>query len=357
MKPKALIAMSGGVDSSVAAHLVLQEGYDIAGATMKLYDNEMIGLEAGKTCGSSEGIADAEAVASRLGIDFHVCDFRDDFKCCVIGRFIGDYENGRTPNPCVECNRELKFNRLYEYGKSLGYDYIATGHYVQVEYCADTDRYLLKKSTNLAKDQSYFLYTLSQEQLAHSIFPLGGMTKDDTREIARELGLEVAEKKESQDICFVPGGDYVSFIRDFTGREYPPGDFVDAEGNVLGEHKGIIKYTIGQRKGLGLALKKPMYVTTLDMDKNQVILGDNEDLFKRELTARNVNWISFVEPPAEFRASARIRYKHKEAPATIIPLDGDRMRIIFDEPQRAITSGQSVVIYDGDYVIGGGIIE
>lgn len=356
MKKKALIAMSGGVDSSVAAHLVREAGYDITGATMKLYDNEMIGLEPGKKCGSTEGIKDARAVAERLGIDFHVCDLRDEFKCEVIGRFIDDYEHGRTPNPCVDCNRELKFNRLYDYGRSLGYEYIATGHYVQVEYCEETGRYLLRKSENLAKDQSYFLYSLTQEQLAHAIFPLGGMTKDDTRELARELGLEVAEKKESQDICFVPGGDYVGFIRQFTGREYEPGDFVDAEGNVLGEHKGIIKYTIGQRKGLGLALKKPMYVTTLDMENNRVILGDNEDLFTRELEAKDMNWIAYDIPPAEFRASARIRYKHREAPATIIPLGDGRARIVFDEPQRAVTSGQSVVIYDGDYVVGGGKI-
>ena len=381
---KAIVAMSGGVDSSVAAHLMQQAGYDVTGVMMKLFDN-----------GGNDNADDARKVAERLGAGFEVFDMRSDFRCEVIDKFVASYERGETPNPCVFCNKRLKFDALYEYGKAaVGAEskenvdgaeeqpVITTGHYAVIEYDEAAGRYKLRKAVNPEKDQSYVLYNLTQEQLARTAFPLGSLSKDEVRAIADEQGFVTAHKSESQDICFIPDGDYAGFIREYTGREYLPGDFVDADGNVMGEHKGIIKYTIGQRKGLGLALKKPAYVLELDTEGNRVILGDNEDLFKRELTAHDFNWVSMAPPEGPFRASARIRYKHKEAPCEVIPiteaegsLNSDaldsaagaadknagsacpRVKIIFDEPQRAITRGQSVVLYDGDYVLGGGIID
>ena len=375
MKKQALVGMSGGVDSSVAAFLVREAGYDVTGATMRLFDNETIGIT-DKTCCSLSSIDDACAVANRLGISYVVYDMRDDFRRDVIDRFVSAYESGATPNPCVACNKYLKFDRLYELsardlladsGNTVlpetagGADgdvpplSIATGHYAVIEK-SGSGRFMLRKGIDPGKDQSYFLYDLTQEQLSRTLFPLGGLTKPEVREIAESQGLVTAKKRESQDICFVPGGDYASFICGYTGHVYPPGDFVSRDGSVMGTHKGIINYTIGQRKGLGLALKKPAYVLSIDTDQNRVILGDNEDLFTRELTAESFNWVSTAMPQSDMRASARIRYRHHEAPAAIIPLSETSVRIIFDEPQRAITRGQSVVVYDGDYVLGGGII-
>ncbi|MBR0399680.1 MAG: tRNA 2-thiouridine(34) synthase MnmA [Mogibacterium sp.] len=363
----ALVGMSGGVDSSVAAYLVREAGYDTTGATMRLYDNETIGLDNSKTCCSLSSIEDACAVANRLGISYIVYDMRKEFRREVIDRFVDAYEHGATPNPCIACNKYLKFDALYRLSARdlLAGDLtadapplsIATGHYARIERDRGSGRFLLRKGIDPGKDQSYFLCDLTQEQLSRTLFPLGALEKSEVREIAASLGLVTAKKKESQDICFVPGGDYASFIRGYTGHEYPNGDFVDAAGNVMGEHKGIIKYTIGQRKGLGLALKKPAYVCALDVPNNRVILGDNEDLFKRELTASEFNWIAMDVPASDIRASARIRYRHHEAPARIIPLGPDRVRIEFDEPQRAMPRGQSVVVYDGEYVVGGGIID
>lgn len=370
MKKQALVGMSGGVDSSVAAYLVREAGYDVTGATMRLFDNETIGIT-DRTCCSLSSIEDACAVANKLGIGYVVYDMRPDFRCTVIDRFVSAYENGMTPNPCVACNKYLKFDRLYDLGANdllqdksdvtaceSGFPplSIATGHYAIIEE-SPSGRYMLRKGKDPGKDQSYFLYDLTQEQLARTLFPLGSLTKTEVREIAEAQGLVTAKKRESQDICFIPGGDYASFICGYTGKTYPPGDFVSADGTVMGTHKGIINYTIGQRKGLGLALKKPAYVLELDTAGNRVILGDNEDLFTRELTADNFNWVSMPMPEGSIRASARIRYRHKEAPAEIIPLSDDSVKIVFDEPQRAITRGQSVVVYDGEYVIGGGIIK
>lgn len=368
MHKQALVGMSGGVDSSVAAYLVREAGYDVTGATMRLFDNDTIGIT-DKTCCSLSSIEDACAVANRLGIGYVVYDMRPDFRREVIDRFVSSYEGGATPNPCVACNKYLKFDRLYELSaRDLLEDgaecddadfpplSIATGHYAVIER-SPSGRYMLRKGADVSKDQSYFLYDLTQEQLSRTLFPLGGMTKPEVREIAESLGLVTAKKRESQDICFVPGGDYASFICNYTGHEYPPGDFVSTDGTVMGKHKGIINYTIGQRKGLGLALKKPAYVLGIDTGANRVILGDNEELFTRELTADQFNWVSAAPPQGDLRASARIRYRHHEAPAVISPLSEDSVRIIFDEPQRAITRGQSVVVYDGDYVIGGGIIR
>ena len=352
----ALIAMSGGVDSSVAAYLMQQRGFRCEGTTMRLYRNADIGLSQFHTCCSQRDIDDAAEVAFQLDIPYEVLDFTMDFKSRVIEKFIRIYESGGTPNPCIDCNRYMKFDSLLRFAEEKGLETIVTGHYARVEYDSGSGRYLLKKALDLSKDQSYVLYSLTQDQLSRTLFPLGGLHKTETRRIAEEQGFINAEKRDSQDICFIPDGDYAGFIEKYTGRTYPSGYFTDREGNILGEHRGIIHYTIGQRKGLGLALKKPMYVQELDMERNRVILGDNADLFTREFDAKDFNWIATDTPASDIRAKARIRYKHKEADATIVPTGPDTVHVIFDEPQRAITRGQSVVLYDGDYVIGGGTI-
>ncbi len=353
---RALIAMSGGVDSSVAAALMLQKNWDCCGATMRLYDNATVGLEQTKTCCSLDDVEDARAVARRLGIPYYVFNFQDDFEKKVIGNFIASYENGRTPNPCLECNRHLKFEKLLHRAKELDYDVVVTGHYARITYDADRNRYLLKKALDSTKDQSYVLYTLTQEQLAHTHFPLGEMTKDETRALAQELGFINADKKDSQDICFVPDGDYASFIERQTGRVYEPGEFVDQDGKVMGQHRGIIRYTIGQRKGLGLALLEPAYVCALDMEKNQVILGRNEDLMSTEVYANNINLIAYDHLDAPIRCKGKIRYRQTEEACTLYQEGPDVIKAVFDEPQRAVTKGQALVLYDGDTVIGGGTI-
>ena len=351
---KVLIAMSGGVDSSVAAFLMKEQGCQCIGATMKLFHNEDIGVKRTKTCCSLEDVEDARSVAFRLGIPYYVFNFSDDFKGQVIDRFIAAYERGATPNPCIDCNRYLKFERLYERARILGCDAIVTGHYARIEQ--ENGRWLLKKSLDESKDQSYVLYSLTQEQLAHTRLPLGAMHKSETRRIAEEQGFYNAGKPDSQDICFVPDGDYAGFIARFTGHDCPAGDFVDEEGHVLGRHKGIVHYTVGQRKGLGIAADAPLYVKQIDAASNRVVLSGNDALFSRELTANDFNWIAYDVPPRELRASARVRYHQREQAATVTVLGDGRVHLVFDEPQRAITPGQAIVLYDGDTVLGGGTI-
>lgn len=351
---KVLIAMSGGVDSSVAAFLMKEQGCQCIGATMKLFHNEDIGVKRTKTCCSLEDVEDARSVAFRLGIPYYVFNFSDDFKGQVIDRFIAAYERGATPNPCIDCNRYLKFERLYERARILGCDAIVTGHYARIEQ--ENGRWLLKKSLDESKDQSYVLYSLTQEQLAHTRLPLGAMHKSETRRIAEEQGFYNADKPDSQDICFVPNGNYAGFIARFTGHDCSAGDFVDEEGHVLGRHKGIVHYTVGQRKGLGIAADAPLYVKQIDAASNRVVLSGNESLFSRELTANDFNWIAYDVPPRELRASARVRYHQREQAATVTVLGDGRVHLVFDEPQRAITPGQAVVLYDGDTVLGGGTI-
>ena len=351
----ALIAMSGGVDSSVAAALTMKKGYTCVGCTMRLYENDMVGLDLLGTCCSIEDTKDARAVCDRLGIEYNIYHYEAEFKDKVIEPFVSSYEKGETPNPCIRCNKYLKFDSLYKRARELGCDYIVTGHYARIEE-RDGHFYLLK-AKDLNKDQSYVLYDLSEEQLRHTLFPLGEFTKPEVREIADEYGFVTSHKSESQDICFVPDGDYASMIKRYRGKEYPKGDFVDKEGNVLGTHDGIINYTIGQRRGLGIPADRRLYVTKLDVDANKVILADNIDLFKRELIIRDFHWITGEAPRDDFRCSAKIRYKHKEQPVTVTPLEDGFAKVVFDEPQRAITAGQSAVLYDGDVVLGGGIID
>ena len=344
MPEKALIAMSGGVDSSVAAYLMKERGFDCTGITLKLFDRDNEADSAEKACCSLDDIEDARNVCRRLGIPYYVYNFKDSFRENVISRFIDAYETGRTPNPCIDCNRFIKFEKLLRRADELDFDCVVTGHYATVEFNAGSGRYLLKKSVDLSKDQSYVLYSLTQEQLRKTVFPLGEMTKEQTRALAEKLGLINANKHDSQDICFVPDGDYARFIEEYTGKTYP------------GEHKGIIRYTIGQRKGLGLALPHPMYVKEKNLAENKVVLCENAALFSKELLANDLNLIAFDKIEEPLRVCARVRYNQKEQPATVYQLDSDTIRVVFDEPQRAISKGQAVVLYDGGYVLGGGTI-
>lgn len=337
---KAVIAMSGGVDSSVAALLMKNEGYECVGATMQLY---------------IEGYcSDAKQVADKLSMPFYIFPFKDEFKKNVIDKFVAYYEQGKTPNPCVECNRTLKFGAMLDKMYELKADFVVTGHYAKVEF--ENGEYKLKKADDAAKDQSYFLYMLTQDKLKHIKFPLGEYTKPQIREIAEKNGLITARKKDSQDICFVPNGDYVSFIKEYNGKTYEKGHFIHKDGKVFGEHKGIINYTVGQRKGLGISYTKPLYVLDIQPDTRNVILGDNEDLFTDTVTAENVNIISGKPLTEPIRCYARIRYRHKEQPATAYQDENGLLYVKFDEPQRAVTKGQSLVLYDGDTVLGGGEI-
>lgn len=355
---KALIAMSGGVDSSAAALLMRNAGYDCIGVTMKLHGGAG-GEYFEKACCTASDAEDARSVCVKLGIPYYVFDFTADFSRNVIDRFVRAYEIGETPNPCIDCNRYLKFDRLFKRAKELGCDVITTGHYARVEFDEKTGRYLLKKSLNTAKDQSYVLYFLTQEQLAHIVLPLGEFAdKAEVRSLAEENGLINAQKHDSQDICFVPDGDYARFIREYTGKNYPGGDFVLTDGSVIGEHKGVIAYTIGQRKGLGISYSEPLYVCGKSAEKNIVTLGTAKELFSSELTVRDFNLITLPEPPQEpLRVTVRTRYHAKEAPAAAFFNSDGTVTLRFGEPQRAAAPGQAAVLYDGDVVVGGGVIN
>lgn len=353
---KALIAMSGGVDSSVAAFLMKQAGWQCTGVTMRLYDNETIGKAMESTCCSLDDVEDARSVARRLGMPFYVFNFTSDFHEKVISKFIRCYECGATPNPCIDCNRYLKFDHLLRRGLELGCNCVVTGHYARIRRDGEGGRYLLYKAADLSKDQSYVLYSLTQEQLAHTKFPLGEMTKGQTRALAEEQGFINAHKHDSQDICFVPDGDYVAFMERYTGKHYPEGDFLDLEGHVVGKHQGAVGYTLGQRKGLGLAMGTPVYVCAKDMAQNTVTVGPNEALFSKVLRANDWNWFPFPALTEPMRVTAKARYNQPPQPATVYPEADGYARVEFDEPQRALTPGQAVVLYQEDLVVGGGTI-
>lgn len=368
---KALIAMSGGVDSSVAAALMQEKGYTCIGAMMKLYRGEDIApegawekgeiaaegtAESNKTCCSTEDAEDARAVAGKLGMPFYVFQFAEEFRCQVMGRFVESYLKGETPNPCIDCNRHMKFEKLYERAFLLGCDKIVTGHYARIAWEEKSARWQMRMALDRTKDQSYVLYQLTQEQLAHVCFPLGELTKERVRELAVAYGFYNADKRDSQDICFVPDGHYEKFIEAYTGKKSEEGNFVTSKGEVLGRHRGIIHYTVGQRRGLGIAAEHPWYVKEIRPERNEVVLCTREGLFQRRLFAREVNWVSIPEPAGEIRVQAKIRYRHSPELGTARMTEDGLLEVVFDEPQRAITKGQSVVLYDGELLLGGGKI-
>ncbi len=352
---KVLVAMSGGVDSSVAVKLLLDKGYECAGATMHLYSNEDIGIARSKTCCSLNDVEDARFVAYKLGIDFHVFNFATQFKEWVIDNFVDTYLNGGTPNPCIECNKHLKFGSFLERARLLGYEYIATGHYVRRRFNENTGRYELLRSPYRAKDQSYVLYGMTQDQLAHTLFPVADMDKDTIRSIALENDLVNAAKPDSQDICFIPDGDYSSFITNAAGEQVH-GDILLSDGTKLGEHKGLINYTVGQRKGIGVSYSEPLFVIDKRVSDNTLILGTLPELSRSSLTAGDINCISVSEIADGTRCTCQTRYHQQDVPCTLHPNDDGTVRVDFDTPHRAICRGQAVVFYDGEVVIGGGTI-
>jgi len=354
---KVLIAMSGGVDSSVAAHILKQQNYDCIGAMMKLYasDSDTAPSTNNRGCCSIEDAEDARAVATALGIPFFVFNFTDSFDEQVTTRFIRAYAQGRTPNPCIDCNRYMKFEKLLQRATELEASHIATGHYAQVQE-TQNGRHLLKRSADASKDQTYVLYAMTQPQLARTLFPLGGLTKGEVREIAANLHFATATKRDSQDICFAPDGDYAGFIARHTGQTEPPGDFISPSGQVLGRHNGISRYTIGQRKGLGLYGPTPQFVSAIDPKTNTVTVGPSEDLFSDKITAHDINLIPIDKLDGPLNVQAKIRYSHHPTPAKLWQTGPDELYIELETPQRAITPGQAVVLYDGDIVVGGGTI-
>ncbi len=357
MKKKVAVGMSGGVDSSVAAYLLKEQGYDVIGVTMQIWQDEdpLAQAENGGCCGLS-AVDDARRVADRLGIPYYVLNFKREFKENVIDYFMDEYMHARTPNPCIACNRYVKWEALLNRARELGCDYIATGHYARVVQL-DNGRYALKKSATDRKDQTYALYNLTQEQLAHTLMPVGEYEKEQIREIAAKIGLLIANKPDSQEICFIPDNDYAGYIERESGKTFPKGNFVDLDGNILGTHKGIIHYTIGQRKGLGLSMGSPVFVVDIRPDTNEVVIGSNLDTFHDSLDASKVNLMSVESLDGEREVTAKIRYSHKGAPCRIKMVDEDTVLCKFEEPVRAITPGQAVVFYDGDIVLGGAVID
>ena len=343
----ALIGMSGGVDSSVAAWLTQQQGFSCQGLTLRLHDYG---------CGGNDDAMDARAVAERMGLSHEILEAKETFESHVIRDFVRSYESGLTPNPCIQCNNHLKFGLMLRHGLETGWNYVVSGHYARIRRDDITGRYLLYKAADKEKDQTYFLAGLNQQQLAHILFPLGELTKAEVRAIAEEQGFLTARKRDSQDICFIPGGDYAAFLRQYTGKTYPDGDYLDLDGNVVGRHKGAVCYTRGQRKGLNLALGTPVYVCSKDMQKNTVTVGPNEALFSQALRAKDWNWIPFPSLTEPMSVTAKIRHSQLELAAMVYPEENGFARVEFETPQRAVTPGQAVVLYSGDLVVGGGTI-
>jgi tRNA-specific 2-thiouridylase len=358
MKKKVMVAMSGGVDSSVAAVVLRDQGYDICGATLKLFSDEdvLTSCSRTRTCCSLEDVEDARSVCYKLGIEHFVFNFKETFQDQVIQKFARSYEEGSTPNPCIDCNRYIKFSKLIQRALLMEKDYIATGHYAQIEFDRVSGRYLLKKAHDLSKDQSYVLYVLNQHDLSRTLLPLGGMLKTEVRKIAGERDLINARKPDSQDICFVKDGNYAGFLENMMGVESKRGNFVDTKGNIVGQHQGIIHYTVGQRKGLGIALGKPAYVINKNKEFNTVTIGNEEELYSKRLLAGDLNMIAVEKLTGPMKAKVKTRYSQKETEAVIHPEGEDRILVEFKDKQRAITPGQAVVFYDGDIVIGGGTI-
>ena len=356
-KGKVIVGMSGGVDSSVAAYLLKEQGYEVVGVTMQIWQDEKRSQleENGGCCGIS-AVEDARRIAFKLDIPYYVLNFKQEFKQNVIDYFISEYEHGRTPNPCIACNRYVKWEALLHRAKEIGGDYIATGHYAQIAKHRYTGRYAIAHSVTSQKDQTYALYNLTQQQLQETLMPVGAYHKEEVREIAKSIDLFVSSKPDSQEICFIPDNDYIRFIKQESKTQSRPGNFVDIDGNVLGRHQGIIHYTVGQRKGLGVTFGKPMYVQEIRKEENTVVLADNAGLFKSTLVAGNLNFMAIEGIEGEKRFMAKIRYSHKKAWCTVRMKNDREMVCVFDEPQRAITPGQAVVLYDGDLVAAGGMI-
>jgi tRNA-specific 2-thiouridylase len=357
-KNKVVVAMSGGVDSSVAAGLLKEQGYEVLGITMNLFslpkehclDKDL------KSCCGWGAVEDASRVALKLGISHSILNLKEPFENLVVSNFLEEYSRGRTPNPCIRCNQFIKFGLLKEWARKAGASHIATGHHAQCVQDSRSGHFLLRKGRDKEKDQSYFLYTMTQNQLSHTLFPVGPFTKSEIRKMAREWALPVAERPESQEICFIPNNDYVGFLKKRIPEAFRSGPIVNSEGQVLGHHKGIIHFTVGQRRGLGIAAPHPLYVLAIDVSKNEIVVGPNDLLYRKKLIADEINWIVDDSSISSFSAKARIRYKHKESEALLVPLDSGRIRVEFEKPQRAVTPGQAVVFYEGDVVLGGGTI-
>lgn len=355
-KGRVVVGMSGGVDSSVAAYLLKEAGYDVIGVTMQIWqDEEPETVEENGGCCGLSAVDDARRVAQNLGIPYYVMNFKNEFRENVMDYFISEYLSGRTPNPCIACNRYVKWESLLKRSLDIGADYIATGHYAQIEKLPN-GRYSLKKSATAAKDQTYALYNLTQEQLSKTLMPVGQYTKDEIREIANKIQLPVANKPDSMEICFVPDGDYAGFIEENTDKKIEPGNFVNTKGEIIGRHKGITHYTIGQRKGLNLSMGHPVFVVEIRPETNEVVIGDNEEVFAKELVADRLNFMSRADFEDGMEVLAKIRYNHKGSVCRLYHEGEDKVRCVFLEPQRAVTPGQAVVFYEDDYVLGGGTI-